>query len=175
MACLTALVLVLAYVYNDLGADAHWFVRDLTNATAFALFEAAACLISSPVRPILPTSVPLPSTTTISILSNALLYLTTNFSQDFKDVIGDSRAGRLTLPIIVPTLARMMLPPILVAWAIGLSVFWRVGTVVATFFVGAAMTIGARFAVRRGLKDDKTSTQMYLVSLIRCYWAADGV
>lgn len=164
MLCLSIMLLVIAYAYNDLGTDAHWFIRDITNATAFSLFEAGACLISSPSRPIDPTTTPLPETIMISIISNALLYLTTNFSQDFKDVDGDAKAGRLTIPIIIPTLARVILPPILVAWAVGLSVFWNVGVLMSTCFVGAAVTIGTRFAMLRNLKDDKTSTQMYLVS-----------
>jgi hypothetical protein len=165
MACLTVMVLILAYVYNDLGADAHWFIRDVTNASAFALFEAAACLVSSPVRPIRPTLSPLPNTVALSILLNALLYLTTNFSQDFKDVIGDSHAGRSTLPIIAPSVTRVILLPILFGWAAGLSIVWQVHLTIAFGFVGAAVAIGTRFAVLKTLVDDKISTQMYLVSL----------
>jgi 4-hydroxybenzoate polyprenyltransferase len=152
-------IAVLLFLYNELGGDSHWSCRDVVNAGLFAMFEVGASLVASDDRHILP------NTTVKAILVNALLYATTNFSQDFKDVIGDSLVGRRTLPIVFPTFARSILLPCMVGWSLGLVALWHLKAGFAVPFVGFSVLVGWMFFVNKSAAQDKKTTKLYLVRM----------
>ena len=74
-----------------------------------------------------------------------LLILTTTHAQDFRDVLGDRAAGRLTLPIAYPRLSRLSMLVLLPAWSLFLCRFWEVQLIVSTVFCAFATYVGLRF------------------------------
>ena len=147
-------------VYNDLGGDAHWVLRDCVNAGLFATFASGASIVSNNSRTLSSNSVK-------AIIVNTLLYATTNYSQDFKDVIGDARVGRRTVPIAFPAIARVLLMPLLICWSIGLALVWQLGLSLSVPFIAYATAIGCRYLVCKGEVQDKKSAQLFVVSVTR--------
>lgn len=66
------------------------------------------------------------STTCIAIMLNVGIILTTIHTQNYKDVLRDAAAGRITLPIAHPALSRAVIA-ILILWLWGVSRTWRLG------------------------------------------------
>lgn len=90
--------------------------------------------------------------------------MTTIHTQDYKDVLGDAAAGRVTLPIAHPTLSRVATAFILVAWSWGVSLIWRLDHLTAAFMCALALAVGVRFVVRRDVRADLVSAYLYNVS-----------
>ena len=101
----------------------------------------------------------------MSVCASAGIFLTTIQAQDFKDTEGDKLIGRRTLPIVAPTFARPTLMLALMAWSIGLSVFWNTSVAVSVVFNALALLVGARYVALKSIPEDQVSFYLYNVSV----------
>ena len=101
--------------------------------------------------------------TAISVTVNALVILSTIHSQDFRDQVGDKRAGRWTIPMAWPEGSRVSILVIMTAWSVGLSWACGLANVLSVPFCIFAVFIGLRFIQKRTVNDDKLSYQYYNV------------
>ncbi|PBK87813.1 hypothetical protein ARMGADRAFT_1085142 [Armillaria gallica] len=137
---------------NELGFDAHWFTKNVTNALGYYSFQAGAC-----THGVLDYSI------TEAILRGALIVLTTIHAQDFQDVPGDRMQGRKTLPIVAPTASRISMI-LLLMWSMWLGAISQ--TIVARIFlISAAIVVGGRFMLFRTVPADRLSYILYNVWL----------
>ncbi|KAK0229465.1 hypothetical protein EDD85DRAFT_973084 [Armillaria nabsnona] len=142
---------------NELGFDAHWFTKNVTNALGYYSFQAGACTIVG-------THGVLGNSITEAILRGALIVLTTIHAQDFQDVPGDRIQGRKTLPIVAPTASRISMI-LLLMWSVWLGAISQ--TVIAQFFlISAAIVVGGRFILFRTVPADRIS---YILYNVRCF------
>jgi hypothetical protein len=100
----------------------------------------------------------------IAVALSAGIILTTIHTQDYKDVLGDAAAGRVTLPIAYPALSRVVTAFFLIAWSWGISRTWRLDDVAAAFMGVLALFVGISFVARTDSRADKVSFYWYNVS-----------
>jgi len=101
--------------------------------------------------------------TAISVTVNTLVILSTIHSQDFRDQIGDKRAGRRTIPMVWPEGSQISILVILVAWSVGLSWACGLAYLFSIPFCALAAFIGLRFLWERTADEDQQSFQYYTV------------
>jgi hypothetical protein len=104
------------------------------------------------------------TTVWIAVALSAGIILTTIHTQDYKDVLGDTAVGRVTLPIAYPTLSRVVTAFFLIAWSWGISRTWHLDSVAAAVLGILALIVGIRFVARRDSCADKVSFYWYNVS-----------
>jgi hypothetical protein len=104
----------------------------------------------------------------IAVALSAGIILTTIHTQDYKDVLGDAAAGRVTLPIAYPALSRVVTAFFLIAWSWGISRTWRLDDVAAAFMGVLALFVGVSFVARTDSRADKVSFYWYNVSHHMC-------
>ncbi|KAI0657839.1 UbiA prenyltransferase family-domain-containing protein [Cubamyces menziesii] len=127
----------LTILYNELSAHkGHWIIRNVVNGLGFASFEVGATLIagSNPRR--------MDDIAICSVLASFGIFATTIHTQDFKDVEGDRAVGRRTIPIVLGDAAKYTVLLPLFLWSTGLSVFWGLDLVTATFFTVLGIHVG---------------------------------
>ena len=90
--------------------------------------------------------------------------MTTIHTQDYKDVPGDTAAGRVTLPIAYPALSRVITAFFLIAWSWGVSRTWCLDDVAAAVMGVLALGIGISFVAQTDSRADKVSFYWYNVS-----------
>ncbi|KAF8526145.1 UbiA prenyltransferase family [Gautieria morchelliformis] len=147
------------YAFNELGFDSHWFGRHVLNGAGLACFEIGATLIAGPDRTTLgPTS-------KLAILVSTSIFITTNHTQDFKDVFGDKKVGRQTLPIIFPIASRVVVFISMVVWSLGLVYLWNLGPIISTILLTLASFVGSRFVFLKSVLEDQRSYYLYNVWL----------
>ena len=155
---MSAVFLCMTAAYNELNGSAFWLTRDTINGTGFAGLLAAAILVVNPDHKLNNTNI-------AAVLFSAATFATTNFAQDFKDVIGDKLAKRNTIPVVFPQgFARVTLAVLVLGWTAILSTFWALPLVVKTVYFSLALTIGVRFICLRSLESDRT-TYYYLYNV----------
>jgi len=104
------------------------------------------------------------STGCIAVALSAGIILTTIHTQDYKDVLGDAAAGRVTLPIAHPVASRVVTAFILVAWSWGVSLTWQLDGITAAVMGVLALVVGVSFVARRDAHADVVSSYLYNVS-----------
>ncbi|KAK0477956.1 hypothetical protein IW261DRAFT_1338127 [Armillaria novae-zelandiae] len=144
-------------ISNELGFDAHWFGKNLTNALGYYSFQAGACTIVSMLG----------DSIAGAILRGALIVLTTIHAQDFQDVPGDRIQGRKALPIVAPTTSRISMILLLV-WSMWLGAISQ-AVVAQIFLVLVAIVVGGRFMLFRTVPADRISYILYNVSCFPIY------
>lgn len=104
----------------------------------------------------------------------SLVILTTVQAQDFQDAVGDAARGRRTLPLVFPRSSRAFTALAIPAWALVLSVYSRLGPMVAFPFVALGVYVGARFLWDATEAGDRRSYVYYNVSYVGSLWCAQG-
>jgi hypothetical protein len=99
-----------------------------------------------------------------AVALSAGIILTTIHTQDYKDVPGDTAAGRVTLPIAHPALSRVVTAFVLITWSWGVSRTWRLDDVAAAVMGVLALGVGISFVTRTDPRADKVSFYWYNVS-----------
>ena len=99
-----------------------------------------------------------------AVALSAGIILTTIHTQDYKDVPGDTAAGRVTLPIAHPALSRVVTAFVLITWSWGVSRTWRLDDVAAAVMGVLALGVGISFITRTDPRADKVSFYWYNVS-----------
>ncbi|KAF8582843.1 hypothetical protein K439DRAFT_1350349 [Ramaria rubella] len=147
------------YIYNELGYNSHWLSRNVLNGAGLACFEVGATLIAGRDR------TALAMTSKVAILISSSIFLTTIHTQDFKDIFGDERIGRRTLPMILPVGSRILTLVFLVAWSVGLMYIWNVGPAISAALLALSSIIGGRFIFFTSVVADQRSFYLYSVWL----------
>lgn len=96
------------------------------------------------------------------LLSGALIF-TTIQAQDFADVEGDTKLGRVTLPIYAPELSRQLTFIALVAWSAFLGSYWKVDLIYRVAFGALGAVVGYRYFSLRSTDCDRISYLLYNV------------
>ena len=99
----------------------------------------------------------------LAIAQSASILATTIQVQDFKDIAGDARVGRATLPLVSERWARISVPITLLPWSVALGLTWSLPPVPALLFVLLGAFVSGRFLVLKTIPADKTSYQIYNV------------
>ncbi|KAI0071185.1 hypothetical protein K474DRAFT_1669294 [Panus rudis PR-1116 ss-1] len=151
----STIIVMLTIVYNELGAHGgHWFWRNAVNAIGLAAFQAGGAIVMSEERK------NLDSTAAMALCISAAVLTTTIHAQDFKDVAGDVKIGRSTLPIIAPVLARYTVVIGLITWSAALGYIWEIGLPAVAFGMLGLYT-GYRYIFFREVVDDQVSYYWY--------------
>ena len=100
------------------------------------------------------------------LLTCTIIFLTTAHCQDFKDIAGDAAVGRVTMPMVYPTLSRISYGFFVMFWAVGLSIYWELETALAAAFIGFSVFMAAFVMLFRSVKADLISFQMYEVRIL---------
>ncbi|KAI0672058.1 UbiA prenyltransferase family-domain-containing protein [Trametes maxima] len=162
-ACAVLTAATLAHNDRDLGAN--WRTRNLLNAVGYAAFNIGAAFISSA------PSYRLRTLLAVQLINSSVI-LTTIHAQDFKDVDGDRRIGRSTMPIAYPKASRIAVVAFVPAWTLVLCCYWHVSTNFAAAFAISGLYVGVRFARAQTLADDKCAYRCYNVWLCMMHAAA---
>jgi 4-hydroxybenzoate polyprenyltransferase len=168
-------------MYNGLHFNSRGLMRNVLNAWAYASFNAGAAIIVtggsnffsfvSPwtllrTTPFVPGQSTLTNRTAFSVTVNALIILSTIHSQDFRDLDGDKRAGRWTIPMMWPKGSRISILVILIAWSVGLSWIFALAYHFSVPFCVSAVFIGLRFIQKKTADEDRRTFQYYTVRLV---------
>ncbi|KAF7323835.1 S-adenosyl-L-methionine-dependent methyltransferase [Mycena kentingensis (nom. inval.)] len=145
------------WMYNELHGNARPVSRYALNGLGFAAFEAGTSFVARDDK------TRLDSAGWLAILLSGLIFATTIFAQDFRDVVGDKLIGRDTIPIRYGASSRTALLLGVVAWSIALSCIWQVDRWTALSFTVLAMFVGARFVCLPTVKEDSRSYFWYNV------------
>ncbi|PWY82103.1 hypothetical protein BO70DRAFT_405250 [Aspergillus heteromorphus CBS 117.55] len=116
-----ALILILTWLYNDLGGGDE-IIRNPLIAVAYGLYNAASLIIA--VGPSTSTPISRRGYLWTAMISGVIL--TTMQIQDLKDQEGDRARGRLTIPLLLgQSVSRWTLAVLVLAWGPACVFFWR--------------------------------------------------
>ncbi|KAF9021323.1 hypothetical protein BDZ89DRAFT_1200267 [Hymenopellis radicata] len=153
-------LVALTVIYNELGAHSHhWLTRNAVNAAGFASFEWGSTLVAGADSD---------SLTDISLLAICIsfgIFATTIQTQDFKDVEGDKRNKRRTLPILYPIASRYSVVICILAWTLMLCRVWNLGLHFGLIFLSLGLVVTFRFLTLHTRADDQVSFYWYNVWL----------
>lgn len=173
----SAAVIMITAWYNEFGGGgSHWFIRNLLNGIGFGAFETGATLLAGEIFPYSPVRFAHSSpqgrdraefdiVATRAILISISIYATTTHTQDFKDVEGDIKIKRSTVPLDNPRIARPSVLFGLIAWSLLLSHIWDLDGVTTTALCSLGIHVGVRFCKKNGRKNDQISFYWYNVSI----------
>ncbi|KAI0077220.1 hypothetical protein K474DRAFT_1707524 [Panus rudis PR-1116 ss-1] len=149
-------------LHNDLEAHGHWLLRNVLSAVGLGAIEIGAAIIMCSAAY---DRRHLDHIALNAVCISAAIITTTMHSQDFKDVIGDEKIGRATLPIIAPTFARYSIIWGLTIWSMTLAYVWDLNSRFAVAFLALGIFTGYRHVSLRSVKDDQISYYWYNVWL----------
>ncbi|KAF7330983.1 hypothetical protein MVEN_02438400 [Mycena venus] len=150
-------VIFITIWYNELGGSGNQGVitRNLLNGLGFGSFEAGAILLAGRDR----TKFNLIATD--AIILTIAIYATTTHTQDFKDVEGDSKFNRSTVPLVYPRIARPSVLFGLVAWSLILAHIWKLHFAASVIMCALGIFVGVRFCRKEGKRNDQISFYCY--------------
>jgi 4-hydroxybenzoate polyprenyltransferase len=155
----TLAILVLAWIYNDLGAaNENFHIRNITNALGIAAFNAGSIVA-------LTGASGLNSMGYIWLCILAAAICSTISILDMPDITGDSARGRQTMPIVYGhEIARWGLAIPIIFWSAFCPLFLGVGIagfVLSVMFGGG---LAGHLLINRTQKSDKASEKLW------CMW-----
>ncbi|KAJ7086864.1 UbiA prenyltransferase family [Mycena belliarum] len=150
------------WVYNELGlSGASFYTRNVLNSVGIVALETGAAeIVAGGAESVGPSRVHLYPVT-------ALLIATTIHVQDFRDVAGDRKQGRTTLPIAMPESSRTITLGLMICWSAGLTFLWgrSLSFPTAMLFLGLGVYVGGRIYFLRTEPADQVSFKLYMVWL----------
>ena len=158
----TALLLILTWLYNDLGGgECDAIVRDLIIATVFALYNRGSLKMATSR----PTDIHERGYAWIAIISGVTL--TTMQVQDLKDQAGDRGRGIRTAPLVHGhTVARWMIAAFVSAWSCCCAFFWDLR--LWTYILPLTLAVLVAFRVVR----EQTPNEDSATWKLWCLWTA---
>lgn len=161
----TLFLIVLTYIYNDLGAgDENFLLRHVNNAFGFITFGAGAAQVA-----LCSSGKSLNSQAYIWLGVIATIITFTIQFQDMEDQEGDRKRERRTLPIVLGDLwMRRMNAVVIIVFSIAAPAFWRLGCLGYSVPVGMGLLIAGRSLVCKPLQD-KTTFQLWCLWLVILY------
>ncbi|EKM50905.1 uncharacterized protein PHACADRAFT_151318 [Phanerochaete carnosa HHB-10118-sp] len=163
----SASFIALTFIYNELHVDSgFWLFRNIVNGLGFAAFEWGTTLLAGTDCQHLDPAAQL------AIFNSAAIIVTTIQVQDFRDVVGDARVGRATLPLISERWARISVITTILPWSLALSRVWELNSFAAALFVVLGIFVGLRFLLYRSVRSDATSYYVYNIWLSYAHFLA---
>lgn len=162
------LILILTWLYNDLGGGDEVLVRELVIAVAYGLFNHGSLAIAasnSNTGSSVWTNGP-QAIAWIGIISGVIL--TTMQVQDLKDMEGDRSRGRRTIPLFFGEgRSRMSISFFVCFWSWLCAYFWRLSLLEFAAHIGIAAVVAWRVVwVRSGQREDARTWKFW------CLWHA---
>ncbi|KAI0070730.1 hypothetical protein K474DRAFT_1713083 [Panus rudis PR-1116 ss-1] len=154
-ACASLVLCIFTVIHNDFKAHRHWLLKNVVSAVGLAAFETGAAVIIGRGW------VQLDRTSLLALCLSIAIHVTTLHAQDFKDVAGDQRIGRCTLPIIAPEFSRYTMICGLTAWSVALGCVWGLRHWLHVLLVILGIFTGYRFVSMREIGDDQVSYYWY--------------
>lgn len=157
------LLAFLGWLYNDKGwGNSHWFPRNTLNAAGFTSFASGAVSVSLQSRN-------LPQITPWLGMVAAIVGTTVHL-QDMYDQLGDSAAGRKTLPLTVGDgAARWSIAVIVMLWSMLVPLYWQAWAVGGVPAIVLGATISLRTLMCRTVRQDRVTFHIYNVWLMSIY------
>lgn len=157
------LLFVFSVIYNDLGGgDRHWLLRNILNACGFTSFAAGALEVA--------LQGPVDGSAILWLIVIGLVICTTVHIQDMYDQVGDSAAGRRTIPLIIGDgPARYTIASTVFLWTWICPSFWStsIGGYVLPTILG--LVVATRILWKRTVKEDRTTFKFYNAWLVSLY------
>lgn len=162
----TVVLIVLAWIYNDLGAaDEGMVLRNFVNALGFMGFSSGAAKVACG-----PGNFGLNGTATHWLIIMSLMIFTTMHVQDMYDQEGDAARGRKTAPLVLgDRTARWTLVVPVAIWSLFCPAYWGVD---ASGFVVPAVLGGVvvvRTLMAMGVKADRLTFKVWCLWVISLY------
>jgi len=129
--------------HNELHAHRHIVGKNVATALCISAFEVGAILLSGNSRD------SFGRVAQVSLVCSVMIFTTTTYAQDFKDVDGDALVGRKTVPIRYPTLAGPILAATLQAWSAFLVLLWQVDLTTTVLFGTLSVCTALSFVTSR--------------------------
>ncbi|KIK51151.1 hypothetical protein GYMLUDRAFT_234316 [Collybiopsis luxurians FD-317 M1] len=148
-------------VYNEMGFDSFWYTKNILNAIGIVSWNIGASKIASQNA-----SFTLDDRIWLAPYISILLIASTIHVQDFRDIDGDRIQGRLTLPVLIPSLSRYLTFALLVLWSIELVLFWKSPLIIIIGFVFLGIYVGGRIVIQRSKFEDTVSLRYYMVRVL---------
>jgi len=163
LAASVAVIAITAW-YNELGGSGnHWFIRNLLNGIGFGAFITGATLLAGRDR------AEFDIIATRTVLVSTFIYATTTHTQDFKDVDGDIKIKRSTVPLDNPRVARPSVLFLLIVWSMLLSHIWNLDFATTAAICALGTHVGVRFCTKSGRRNDQISFYWYNLWLSFAY------
>ncbi|KAJ7142153.1 UbiA prenyltransferase family [Mycena crocata] len=157
-------IVVITVCYNEFGGGGyHWFIKNLLNGLGFGAFQVGATLLAGRDR------AKVGDVAARAILLALGIYATTTHTQDFKDVEGDGKVNRSTVPLVYPQFARPSVLFGLLAWSLFLSHVWELNAAATISMCTLAAFVGIRFCTKDGKENDQVSFYWYNLWLSFAY------
>ena len=159
-------LLILTWIYNDLGAgDEYFFVRNTTNALGFMAFSAGAAkiLCDFPRHQMNYTFYQW-----LSLVGAAIGF--TIQVQDMEDQKGDELRNRMTMPIVLgDRITRWVNAFSIVPFSVALPCFWKLNLMGYIVPVCLGTVIAVRTLLWRSMVWDKQTFQLWCLWLMTIY------
>lgn len=159
MTGVTAGLIFTTYFYDNVGLASHHVGKSLCNVGGYATFEIGATKLTGHTRT-------LDHVSWIAILISGALIFTTIHTQDFPDVEGDAKLGRVTFPIYAPEAARLFTVCVMPAWSLFLCRFWKMNMAMGAAFCTLGAITGFRFYWWRTQEHDARSYVIFNIWLM---------
>ncbi|KAK0120342.1 hypothetical protein ONS95_011747 [Cadophora gregata] len=159
-------LMVLTWIYNDLGAAEECFlIRHINNALGFTTFGAGAAQVAC-----YGSGSALNTTTYCWLAVIAVAITCTIQFQDMEDQEGDRMRSRRTLPIVLgDSQTRRINALTIIVFSFVAPAFWRLSLAGYTVPVGLGLVIAVRTLVRRELKADRQTFKLWCLWLMVVY------
>lgn len=159
----SAMLIVFGFLYNDLRlGDYNWFTRNLLNACGFTSFAAGALEVI--------LQAPLNQASLLWLAVIAGVVGTTVHIQDMYDQLGDSAAGRKTIPLIIgDEPARWTIVMGVLVWSYLCPALWRLNLAGYVAPMALGILIVTRSLLKRTVKEDRTTFKWYNLWLVCLY------
>ncbi|KAF5387424.1 hypothetical protein D9757_007796 [Collybiopsis confluens] len=166
MAVLGASLAIVGFTtwYNEFGgSNQHWFIRNILNGLGFGSFNMGATLLAGRDR------TAFNQIAVRAILLSIWIYATTTHTQDFKDMEGDIKFFRSTVPLVYPRIARPSVLLGMLTWSALLTYIWDLNIIISCMIFALAIYVGVRFCIRDGKVNDQVSFYWYNLWLPLAY------
>jgi 4-hydroxybenzoate polyprenyltransferase len=162
----TALLFVLNWVYNDLGAaDENGLLRNLTIAVAYMLYGLGALKVACGAGHCTANS-----QTYTWLYMIGFVILTTMHVQDLKDVDGDRARDRKTFPLVMgQETSRWSIAIAVLCWSVICPSFWNVPWLAYVTVGMLGLVVAGRVITLRSFEEDRTTWKLWACWLMTCY------
>jgi 4-hydroxybenzoate polyprenyltransferase len=162
----TVAMIVLGYVYNDLGgADENYNIRNFINSLVFMCYSSGAAKVAIGFA-----THELNARATSWILIIGAMVFTALSMQDMPDIPGDALRGRKTLPLIHgEQVARWAVALPILFWSFMCPSFWKLEGVAYILSVALGCVLAGRVLVLRGVSADSKSWRLWCLWTISLY------
>lgn len=162
----TASMLILTWMYNDLGgADENYILRNIINAAGFICHGSGATIIAAGFG-----RHELRNEAYVWLAMIGGVILTTIQVQDLPDMVGDAVRGRRTLPLVHGEwIGRCSVAIPVAFWAFACPAFWQLGSFGHVLPVSVGLLVVYRVLMMKNVAADKATYRIWCLWLVILY------